>query len=71
MDDADTPDGISEQAADHTEAAAGTESSGHPAVDAVLASLEGLEERPVAEHVAIFEDAHDALRGALNDAGEG
>jgi hypothetical protein len=47
------------------------ESTGHGAVDAVLASLEGLEERPVAEHVAVFESAHDSLRSALNDAGEG
>jgi hypothetical protein len=73
-DDAETPDEISEHAGDHTdtgEAAAGVEPSGHPAVDAVLASIEGLEERPVAEHVAVFEDAHDALRRALNDAGEG
>jgi hypothetical protein len=46
-------------------------STGHGAVDAVLASLDGLEERPVAEHVAVFESAHDSLRSALNDAGEG
>lgn len=43
--------------------------TGSPAVDAVLASLEGLDERPVAEHVAVFEAAHEALRGALADAG--
>lgn len=44
--------------------------TGHPAVDAVLASLGGLGQRPVGEHVAVFESAHEALRRALNDAGE-
>jgi hypothetical protein len=35
----------------------------------VLASLADLDGRPVAEHVSVFEDAHDRLRGALADAG--
>lgn len=35
-------------------------------VDRVLASLEGLDERPVAEHVEVFEAAHEQLRGALD-----
>ena len=35
-------------------------------VDAVLESVEGLEGRPVDEHVAVFEDAHERLRGALD-----
>ncbi|QWZ10197.1 hypothetical protein KRR39_10935 [Nocardioides panacis] len=43
--------------------------TGHPEVDAVLASLADLDGRPVAEHVSVFEDAHDRLRGALADAG--
>jgi len=43
--------------------------SGNPVVDAVLASLGGLEERPVVEHVAVFETAHEQLRAALDDAG--
>jgi hypothetical protein len=42
-----------------------------PLMDAVLGALEGLEDRPVAEHVAVFEAAHDRLRGALADAGSG
>jgi hypothetical protein len=42
--------------------------TGHPAVDAVVASLEGLEDRPVAEHVGVFDSAHDQLRAALFDA---
>jgi hypothetical protein len=45
------------------------EPTGDPAVDGVLASLEGLESRPLAEHVAVFEAAHDRLRAALADAG--
>jgi hypothetical protein len=44
-------------------------STGHPEVDAVLASLADLDGRPVAEHVSVFEDAHDRLRTALADAG--
>lgn len=41
--------------------------TGHPAVDAVLASLEGLDSRPVHEHVDVFERAHESLRRALDD----
>lgn len=35
-------------------------------VDDVLESLDRLEERPVEEHVAVFEQAHERLRGALD-----
>jgi hypothetical protein len=52
------------------ERADGPESTGHPAVDEVLRSLEDLESRPVDEHVAAFEEAHDRLRRALSDAGD-
>ncbi len=45
-------------------------SSGVAAVDAVLASVQALDDRPVAEHVAVFEQAHDQLRRAL-DPGHG
>ena len=43
--------------------------TGNRAVDEVLRTLEGLEDRPVEEHVAVFEAAHEALRAALSDAG--
>ena len=43
--------------------------TGNDAVDRVLDSLDGLADAPVAEHVAVFEAAHDQLRGALADAG--
>ena len=46
------------------------EGTGHPAVDAVLASLEGLEDMPVHEHVAVFESAHDSLRQVLDQAAD-
>jgi hypothetical protein len=42
------------------------ESTGVAEVDAVLASLEGLADQPVGEHVAVFEQAHDRLRRALD-----
>jgi hypothetical protein len=50
--------------------AAPVESTGHPAVDEVLRSLEGLDGRPVDEHVAAFEQAHEVLRRALSHAGD-
>ena len=46
------------------------EPTGHPAVDEVLASLGSLGSLPVAEHVRVFESAHDRLRSALADAGD-
>jgi hypothetical protein len=44
--------------------------TGHPAVDEVLRSLDALAGRPVDEHVAAFEDAHGVLRRALSHAGD-
>jgi len=45
------------------------ESTGHPAVDGVIGSLEGIEELPVSEQPPVFEAAHETLRAALADAG--
>ena len=59
------PDGTAD-----TAAAPDVEPTGHPAVDEVLASLSRLEDRPAAEHVEVFEAAHERLRGALADAGD-
>jgi hypothetical protein len=36
-------------------------------VEAALAALEGLADRPLAEHVAVFEQVHAALGNALAD----
>jgi hypothetical protein len=36
-------------------------------VDEVIAAVEELEERPLEEHVAVFETAHAELRRALDD----
>jgi hypothetical protein len=44
--------------------------TGHAAVDEVLRSLDGLDGKPVDEHVAAFEQAHEVLRRALSDAGD-
>lgn len=46
------------------------ESTGDATVDAVVASLRGLDELPVSEHVAVFERAHESLRQVLSGAGE-
>lgn len=40
--------------------------TGNAAVDGVISSLAGLADVPVAEHVAVFERAHEQLRGALD-----
>jgi hypothetical protein len=37
------------------------------AVDAAIAALAGLDGRPLAEHVAVFEQVHVALGAALAD----
>lgn len=70
-------DGLEESAGDGPEeSAAGAaapesaQSTGHDGVDRVLGSLEGLDEQPVDDHVAVFERAHDDLRRALSDAGD-
>lgn len=44
---------------------AGEVRTGDPRVDGVLESLAGLDERPVNEHAAVFEVAHERLRAAL------
>ena len=44
--------------------------TGNPLVDSVLDSLRELDALPVSEHVAVFEAAHERLRGTLADAGE-
>lgn len=41
--------------------------TGNPQVDAALRSLDTLADRPVAEHVAVFETAHASLRDALSN----
>lgn len=45
------------------------EPTGDADVDAVVASLAQLDDLPVAEHVAVFEQAHDSLRRTLAGAG--
>jgi hypothetical protein len=40
--------------------------TGLPAVDAVLDDVDGLDDRPLDEHLAAFERAHDSLRSALD-----
>jgi hypothetical protein len=47
-----------------------TGSTGVSAVDDVLATVRALDGRPVEEHVAVFEQAHERLRRAL-DPGHG
>ena len=42
------------------------EIDGIPAVEEALEAMDGLAERPVEEHVAVFERAHEQLRRALD-----
>jgi hypothetical protein len=53
-------------AAEPVEAPAAAGQTGHALVDGVIASVASLDELPVAEHVAVFERAHEQLRGALD-----
>jgi hypothetical protein len=46
------------------------ETTGLASVDTVVGTVEALEVRPVDEHVAVFEQAHEQLRRALDDAPE-
>jgi hypothetical protein len=61
---------MSETSPEHPDETASTQ-TGHAGVDAVIASLDDLDRAPVGDHVAVFEQAHDSLRRALNDAGDG
>lgn len=74
-DDFDTVEEAAEPAHDEPAYAESTSdvevaATGHPAVDEVLRSLESLGDRPVDEHVAVFEAAHDQLRRTLSGAGD-
>lgn len=40
--------------------------TGVPRVDEVIVAVEELEDRPVEEHVGVFETAHEQLRQALD-----
>jgi hypothetical protein len=40
--------------------------TGNEAVDEVLDALDGLDRAPISEHVAVYEKAHEQLRGALD-----
>ena len=44
------------------------ERTGVQVVDDVLDSMRGLDDRPVEEHPAVFESAHEQLRQALDGA---
>jgi hypothetical protein len=46
----------------------GSVAEGHPVVGQVLASLDALDDLPVADHVAVLESAHERLQDALADA---
>lgn len=50
--------------------AAEVEGTGHADVDAAIVSLSSLDDLPVAEHVAVFERAHESLRRTLVRAGQ-
>jgi hypothetical protein len=65
-------DGVDDPGPDFSAVAgvSAAEHTGNPVVDSVLDSLRELDRLPVSEHVAVFEAAHDRLRGALSDAGD-
>jgi hypothetical protein len=63
--DADA-DEVEVDTADVADAQASPGTTGNEVVDTVLASLDGLDDSPVAEHVEVFERAHEQLRSALD-----
>ncbi len=50
----------------HEDRAPDQGSTGVPAVDAVIASLEGLQALPLRDQVVAYEQTHDRLRSALD-----
>jgi hypothetical protein len=62
----DQPDGLPDDQLDG-EPAVGAEVTGVGQVDAAIAGLDGLSGRPLAEHVAVFEETHAKLRQVLSD----
>ncbi len=60
------PEPAAEEVAESAQEFAEPVRTGVEEVDDVLTSVEDLEGTPVDEHVAVFEDAHDRLRGALD-----
>lgn len=44
--------------------------TGMAEIDEVIAAVEALEERPIQEHVGVFETAHERLRRALDHPAE-
>ena len=52
--------GVNDGTAEHSD-----DQSGDPRVQAALARLTELDDRPVSEHVAVFEDVHRRLHEAL------
>lgn len=70
MDHVDHVDDVVDEMPDEGHRRVAPVTTGHPAVDEVLRSLEGLDGRPVDEHVAAFEEAHEVLRRALSHAGD-
>jgi hypothetical protein len=65
---------LDHQVADHDSGAHRTEDRppedsgfGDPRVDAAVARTDGLDERPVEEHVEVFDDVHRSLRDTLDD----
>lgn len=57
---------MSEEATEHTDG----DTTGVASVDRVVDSVATLGDRPVDEHVAVFEAAHEQLRRALDDTPE-
>jgi hypothetical protein len=59
-----------EELATDPEVESEVEGTGNADVDAVVGSLTALDDLPVAEHVTVFEQAHESLRRTLAGAGQ-
>jgi hypothetical protein len=64
----EAPEGRDTSSSDDRPAAEGEPThTGVPGVDAVLAEIDDLDERPLDQHLGAFERAHDSLRSALDE----
>ena len=69
VESADPDTGVPDREA--TSEADAMSATGNEAVDAVLRSMDRLDELPLEEHPGAYERAHEGLRAALREAREG
>ena len=62
---------VEELQAEHIQPAADVPETGDPRIDEVLSGLSGIEGRPTAEHVGVYDEVHRGLQDALANLDQG